>query len=317
MRLLALASSLLVIMALVTTHAEQPDRPMGGAGAKQAVAHRGASGYAPEHTIEAYRLALVQGADFVEQDLAVTKDGVLICLHDDTLERTSNIRSIFPNRFSKEGLIPGPDPHWIANDFTLDEIRQLDMGRWYSGRFRGARIATWQEAVDVVRGKAGLYPELKSPPLYTSRGVDMVKIFVDSVKRSGLDTPTSLATTPMIVQSFDEQTIRRLSAELPAVPRVLLLSSFPEGGLTSHRLTEIATFATGIGPAKGLVAGQPSVVQLAHAAGLRVTPYTFSAKTAGSMASLRAEMSRFLYDLGVDGLFTDNPDQFPRHANTK
>ena len=107
-----------------------------------------------------------QRADFVEQDLAVTRDGVLICLHDDTLERTSNVAEVFPDRFSrKKSESGGAGGSWIANDFTLDEIRRLDMGRWFDPAFAGQRIVTWQEAIDLVRGKAGLYPELKSPPL--------------------------------------------------------------------------------------------------------------------------------------------------------
>src|SRR5436190_18741482 len=89
---------------------------------KQSIAHRGASAYAPEHTAAAYRLALEQHADFVEPDLALTKDGVLICLHDDTLERTTNVAAVFPDRFSRDQTIPAPGKHWVANDFTLDEI---------------------------------------------------------------------------------------------------------------------------------------------------------------------------------------------------
>ncbi len=100
----------------------------------------------------------------------MTKDGVLICLHDDTLERTSNVATVFPARFSKESIIRAPGKHWNANDFTLEEIRRLDVGRWFSGKLMGERIVTWQDAIDLVRGKAGLYPELKSPALYASRG---------------------------------------------------------------------------------------------------------------------------------------------------
>ena len=289
--------------------------PLHAAGlGKQLIAHRGASGQAPEHSRAAYELAMRQGADFVEQDLAVTKDGVLICLHDDTLERTSNVAEVFPNRFTREAIIRQPGPHWLANDFTLDEIRRLDTGRWFDVTFTGQRIVTFQDAIDLVKRKpgTGLYPELKSPPLYIGRGVDMVRLFVEQVKKNGLDTPASLKTTPMIVQSFDEPTVRRLAKELPSVPRILLLGQFDAGGMTEARLQDIRTFASGIGPEKRLIAGHPNVVAKAHAAGLTVTAWTFAAKDVKEYPSVRAEMAHFLNGLGIDALFTNDPDQFPR-----
>src|SRR3954452_8714182 len=88
------------------------------AGGKQLIAHRGASGYAPEHTEAAYRLALEQRGDFVQPDLAITHDGVLICLHDDTLERTTNVAEVFPDRATTEAIGRAGVRHWIANDFT-------------------------------------------------------------------------------------------------------------------------------------------------------------------------------------------------------
>ncbi len=186
------------------------------------------------------------------------------------------------------------------------------MGRWFDPAFAGQRIVTWQEAIDLVRGKAGLYPELKSPPLYVGRGVDMVNIFVESVRSNGLDRPESLRTTPMIAQSFDEATIRRLAVELPTVPRILLMDSRCGIGLAGARLGEIAGFATGIGPAKDLIDREPAIVTRAHQAGLTVTAYTFRARNPGRFATVREEMWHFLYTLKIDALFTDNPDQFPR-----
>lgn len=279
---------------------------------KQVVAHRGASAYAPEHTLTAYRLAMEQKADFVEQDLAITRDGVLICLHDDTLERTTNIADVYPDRFTTDSVIGGSGKHWIANDFTLDEIRWLDSGRWFDPRFAGSRIVTWQEAIELIRGKAGLYPELKSPPLYASRGIDTVKLFAESVTKNRLDRADSLRLTPMIIQSFDEESIHRVAAALPEVPRVLLMESFGDGGMTDARLRDIARFATGIAPAKELIEGRPDVVKRAHDLGMTVTAYTFRADDPGRFPNVREEMSHYLYTLGIDALFTNNPDQFPR-----
>jgi glycerophosphoryl diester phosphodiesterase len=281
-----------------------------GARTKQAIAHRGASAYAPEHSLAAYRLALAQKADFIEQDLGVTRDNVLVCIHDDTLDRTSNVAEVFPD--GPPARVPPlrSGPHWLVNDFTLADIRRLDIGRAFAPAFAGARIVTFQDAIDLIRGKAGLYPELKSPALYTARGVDMERLFVDAVKKNGLDAPASLRTTPVIIQSFDEASIRRVAADLPTVPRVFLTERAED--VTDARLASLAAFATGIAPQKGLIARDPDLVRRAHAAGLTVTAWTFRADEKTSFPTVRDEMAHFLYDLGVDALFTNNPDQFPR-----
>ena len=279
-------------------------------GARQLIAHRGASGYAPEHTFAAYQLALDQKADFVEPDLAISKDGVLICLHDDTLQRTTNAAEVYPDRFSRDTTGRGEARQWIANDFTVEEIKRLDAGRWFDPKFAGARVPTWQEMLELVKGKAGLYPELKSPPLYTGRGIDMVKLFVESVKKNGLDRPESLRTTPVIIQSFDEASVRRVATELPTIPRVFLTSD--EKDVTDARLRALAAFATGIAPEKRVIEAHPDMVARAHAAGLTVTSWTFSAREKTKYGSVRDEMAQYLYTWGIDALFTNNPDQFPR-----
>src|SRR5258708_3477481 len=107
---------------------------------KQLIAHRGASGYAPEHTPAAYKLAMDQKADFVEPDLAVTKDNVLICLHDDTLERTTNIAEVFPDRPSTNFQSRQPGKHWVANDFTIAEIKRLDPGKSAKPKTSGHKL---------------------------------------------------------------------------------------------------------------------------------------------------------------------------------
>jgi len=263
------------------------------------VAHRGASAYAPEHTLTAYRLAMEQGADYVEQDLAVTKDGALICLHDDTLERTTNVEELFPDR-----------KPWLAVDFTLAEIKRLDAGSWFDPKFAGERIPTWDEAVALVGDRAGLYPELKSPPLYRARGIDMNGIFVASLERLGLDRAPG---GRLIVQSFDDVVLRELTKTLPHLARTFLIDG-RDGArwLTPAGLAEIAGFATGIGPTKRLLDGRPELVQAAKHAGLTVTPYTFSSRAPSRFPDVAAEMRYFLGELDVDALFTDNPDTFPR-----
>jgi glycerophosphoryl diester phosphodiesterase len=275
---------------------------------KLVVAHRGASAYAPEHTLEAYRLAIEQKADFVEQDLAVSKDGVLVCIHDRSLERTTDVEAVFPDRFVEELLNGQPVRRWLVADFTLAELKRLDAGSWFNARFAGARIPTFQEAVDAVRGKAGLYPELKDPALYRARGVSPERLLAEVMKKNSLPD----AKTPLVVQSFDEATIKAVAAVLPGVPRVWLVEAHWADRVDSEaKVKAVATWATGLGPNKQLLSSRPELVQWAHAAGLTVTPWTFRASTTTS-GSVREEMARFLYEYNVDALFTDNPDQFPR-----
>jgi glycerophosphoryl diester phosphodiesterase len=302
------ASALALLAALaVSGLAAQSEKP------KQAIAHRGASGYAPEHTAAAYTLAMEQKVDFVEPDLAVSKDNVLFCMHDDTLERTTNVAEIFPDRVAAGYESRQAGKHWLGNDFTMAELKRLDSGKWFKPEFAGQRLLTFQEMIDLVRKKPGfgIYPELKSPELYKSRGIDQEKLFVELIKKNGLEKPDSLKKIPVIIQSFDESVIRRVAVDLPTIPRVLLTEK--DEDVTEARIRELAKFLTGIAPDKGVIARHPEMVARAHAAGLTVTAYTFRADDkAMKFPSVKAEMTHFLYDLGIDALFTNNPDQFPR-----
>jgi len=280
------------------------------------VAHRGASGYAPEHTIAAYTLALEQGADYVEQDLTLTSDVVLVCLHDDTLERTTDVETRFPDRAVVENGPDGqPTKHWYANDFTLAEVKALDAGSWFDARFASERIPTFEEAIALVKGRAGIFPELKSPARLNARGVDVEQTVAGVLARHGLRAAQVKGRPAVYLQSFEDRSVRRLAVLLPAVPRTLLIGvKEAPRWLTADGLREAKTFATAIGPARGLIDARPAIVAEAHAAGLAVVPYTFRAARgadAGGRETIRTDMRRVL-DLGVDGLFTDNPDLFPR-----
>jgi glycerophosphoryl diester phosphodiesterase len=279
---------------------------------KVLVAHRGASAYAPEHTLESYQLALKQGADFVEQDLQITRDQVLVCLHDLTLERTTNVKEIFPTRFREELVAGTPMRRWYLPDFTLKEIKQLDAGSWFDAKFKGARVPTFQEAIDLVRGKAGLYPETKAPEVYGQRGFDMERLLLDVLKKNRLVKESAQLHTPVIIQSFSPESLKKLFSTLGTkLPLVLLVGDEAPGRwLTAAGLAEARQFASGIGPAKALL--DKDVVIRAHSLGLSVTPYTFRSSNTGRFKTVREEMSYYLYNLGVDALFTDNPDSFPR-----
>ena len=300
----------LVVTALVAASMASPSRPF-------LVAHRGASGYAPEHTIAAYTLALEQGADYVEQDLTITSDGVLVCLHDDTLERTTDVEARFPDRAVVENG-PGGQPakRWYANDFTLAELKTLDAGSWFDARFGEARIPTFEEAIALVKGRAGIFPELKSPARLNARGADVEQAVAGVLAKHGLTDAQVKGRPAVYLQSFEEKTVRRLATLLPAVPRTFLLGGMEAARwLTADGLREVKTFATAIGPARQLIEARPAIVADAHAAGLAVVPYTFRQRPGSGDAgreAARADMRRFLVDYRVDGLFTDNPDLFPR-----
>ena len=295
----------LVLSLACATGAAQQEGPA----RKQLVAHRGASAYAPEHTIEAYTLAIEQGADYVEQDLAVTKDGVLVCIHDLTLNRTTNVEEVFPGRFVEGKAGTTAARLWFVADFTLAEIKTLDAGSWFGAKFAGAKVPTFQEAIDAIGTRAGLFPELKEPAFYRARGVNPDELLAGILKKNNLAGGSSR----VIIQSFDDTTVKRLAAALPQVPRVWLVDPLSAGRIdTEAEVSQVAEWATGIGPSKLIVAARPELVKWAHAAGLTVTPYTFRSSNSGSFASVRDEMAKFLYEYGVDAVFTDNPDQFPR-----
>jgi glycerophosphoryl diester phosphodiesterase len=279
------------------------------------IAHRGASAYAPEHTMAAYRLALEQGADFIEPDLQVSSDGQLVALHDETLERTTNVRDVFPDRYREEVVRGQTVQRWHAVDFTLEEIRSLDAGSWFGPEFAGERVPTFAEVIELARGRAGIIPETKSPESYHALGISMERLVEADLARFGLERRDADATTPVVIQSFSRASLEIFERELGSdLPLVFLLSGGEQSErmLTTEGLEEVRGFATGIGPTKRLLLEDPEAVERAHAAGLTVIPYTFSGDSPGSFATVTDEMAHFVFELGVDGLFTDNPDLFPR-----
>jgi glycerophosphoryl diester phosphodiesterase len=276
---------------------------------KTNIAHRGASAYAPEHTLASYRLALAQRADFVEQDLAVTKDGVLICLHDPSLERTTDVEEIFPDRFTDTAIEGKVRRAWLANDFTLAEIKRLDAGSWFDPKFAGERVPTFDEAVTLVKGTAGLFPELKTPEIYKDRDVRFEELVAAALDRHGLRGPKAEAKS-VVLQTFGEESARKLAQMKIGVPIVLLIASGE--GWDAARVAEWKGVVQGFGPDKSILLQVPDLVAWAHAAGMIVTPYTFRAANPGTFPTVQSEMAHYLYTLGVDGLFTDNPDLFPR-----
>src|SRR5215212_11022459 len=256
---------------------------------KTVVAHRGASAYAPEHTAAAYKLAIEMRADFVEQDLAVTKDGVLICLHDPTLERTTNVEEVFPTRSSTVTWEGKTATSWLANDFTLAEIKQLDAGSWFDPKFKDERIVTFDEAVALVKGKAGMFPELKTPEVYVGRDVHFEALVAAALDKHGLRGPTADPKTPIMLQTFSESSAKALAAMKIGVPVILLVGN-PKPWNTADAVKAWKPFVQGFGPAKEIVAANPDFVKWAHAEGMKVIPYTFRSVTPGKFPDVTAEM---------------------------
>jgi len=279
------------------------------------IAHRGASAYAPEHTLEAYRLAIEMGADYVEQDLQLTRDGVLVCLHDTTLERTTNVEDVFSDR-STEIQVRGQTRRiWRVADFSLAEIKRLDAGSWFGAAFAGARVPTFQDALDLVKGHAGVYPETKAPEDYGSRGLDMERELIKALAANSLNSVEGQRATPVYIQSFSPDSLGKLRSLAGSTYRLIQLVDRSQAPtlMSDQGLASMADYATGIGPALSIVVQDPSRVATARRLGLEVHPYTVRAASLPPPFSDAREYMRFLRDeIGVTGVFTDNPDLFPR-----
>jgi glycerophosphoryl diester phosphodiesterase len=276
------------------------------------IAHRGSSAYAPENTVPAFRLAADQGATFVEFDLRLTKDRQIVCLHDDSLERTTDVEDVFPDRGRTTGGGATPPRRWLLEDFTLAELKRLDAGSWFGPAFRGTRIPTFEETIDALRGRSGLFIELKSPEKY--EGIE--RLILEQLKSRGLDRPGADPRTPVLLQSFTASSLEILANTLNTrLPIHFLVGARDAGAwLSPEGLTRLKTFATGISPDKSIVKEHAEAIGRARKLGLLVTPYTFRASAVAGFPDVRSEMAYYLDTLGVDGVITDNPDQMPMPA---
>jgi glycerophosphoryl diester phosphodiesterase len=316
LKMAGVGTGVAVISPLLLADAEKKDAKVDPfhSGKKFFVAHRGASAYAPENTIPAYLLAIKQGADYVEQDLHISRDGVLMCAHDFTLERVTNVQEVFPDRF-KEELVKGQKvKKWYLHDFTVKEIQQLDAGSHLDSKFKGVTIPTWQEAIDAIKGKAGLCPETKGPEVYGKLGFDMESLVLATLKKNNLETPKAgNSDTPVYLQSFSKASLKKLR-QVHHVKWPMLWLSSAKMKWTPELLQEAKVLVESIGPEKHEVTA--ALVEQAHALGLKVFPYTFLAGDEKPFKDVREQMSHYLYELGVDGMFTNNPDKFPRQKSS-
>ena len=271
------------------------------------IAHRGASGYRPEHTLAAYELGARQGADYIEPDLVSTRDGELVARHENEISGTTDVAGHpeFAGRRTAKEIDGAAYEGWFVEDFTLAELKTLRAreripdvrpeNTEHDGRYE---IPTLQEVIDLAaRLGVGIYPETKHPSYHRELGLALEPALVAALRRNGLDS----AGAPVFVQSFDPASLEELGGAL-TVPFVQLVGSGPID------VEAIARYAQAIGPAKRLVSAD--LVAAAHAAGLAVHPYTFRRERRflpDDVPDLTAELRRY-YELGVDGVFTDNPD---------
>ena len=274
------------------------------------VAHRGASAYAPENTIPAFQLAAEQGATFVEFDLQLTRDKQVVCLHDTSLERTTDVEQVFPDRSRPAATSPAATRTWMLEDFTLAEIKRLDAGAWFDAKFRGTRIPTFGETIEALRGRSGLFIEVKAPDRYA--GIE--RLIIGELRSRGLDRLWADARTPVLLQSFSADSLKIFAGELKTTLPIHFLFGARDAAkwLTPEGLQQIKSFSTGISPEKVAVAQHGAAMEQARKLGLLITPYTFRAGAVSGHRDVSAEMRHYLEVFRVDGVITDNPDLMPK-----
>jgi len=287
------------------------------------IAHRGASGERPEHTLESYRLAIAQGADYIEPDLVMTRDGVLIARHENEIGGTTDVASHpeFADRYRTQTIDGELSSGWFTEDFTLAEIKTLRARerlpelRSRNTVFDGLyAVPTFDEIMELAAdtnlerpgvAPIGVYPETKHPAHFTALGLALELPVLRVLDRHGYGEPGS----PVFIQSFDPGNLRLLRG-LTRLPLVQLL----EHALGD--LPETADYADAIGIYKPLATA--AGVRAAHEAGLKVHVWTFRAENEflpedlrigdepGAHGRLAEEIERYLA-LGIDGFFTDFP----------
>lgn len=293
------------------------------------VAHRGASAYLPEHTLDAATLAFMQGADYIEQDVVLSADDIPIVLHDIHIDTVTNVESLFPDRMRDDGRFYALDFTWAELQTLLVHERQNLQGEQvYPKRYRGRaafKVASLEQHIQHIkllnkihRKSVGLYPEIKAPEWHLKEGKDITKLVFNVLKAEGLvDNKANI-----FIQSFYPNTLKRLKNEFGVTaPLVQLIaenawaeSSVDYDYLRSPAgLAEIATYAQGVGPWLPHVYSferkqQTKLVKNAQALGLKVHPYTFRADDLPVGVSSESLLELLFGTVKVDGVFTDQTD---------
>jgi glycerophosphoryl diester phosphodiesterase len=289
---------------------------------KIVIAHRGASGYLPEHTMESKAMAFAMSPNFIEQDLVLSKDNVPIVIHDIYLDDVTNVAAKFSHRKRKDG-------RFYVIDFTFEELKTLTVSERFNpetgaqvhkNRFpkdkRNFKIHSFQEEIELIQGlnkstgkNIGIYPEIKDPKFHQKEGKNITEIVLKILSDYGYKTKQDHC----ILQCFDAKELERIRKELKSN---LFLVQLIEFSKETKQLEYFATYADGIGPWYKQILDKKihgkwvttSLIKDAHKLGLKVHTYTFRADQLDEFTTFEEMMQVLLIDANVDGAFTDFPD---------
>ena len=279
------------------------------------IAHGGASQHLPFSSLTAFKTAVEMRPDYIETDVQITRDGELICFHDLSLERRTNVEELFPDRYTEIEVEGVASKTWYVNDFTLSEIKTLDFGSWFAPEYSSERIVSFQELIYLSKGKVGLYPETKDPAFYKARGLDIDQKLHELLVLNDLDSPEGQLGTPIVIQSFHESSLKRLRElngdNYALIQLVWQGQDYPY--LSDQGLEHIASYADGVAPILSMVL-PPNEGRIAasHNAGLWMHIWHSDEGFPPQGYTANNYMRYLLDDLKIDGIMNHEPDQFPR-----
>lgn len=203
---------------------------------------------------------------------------------------------------------------WPVGDFTLAEIRRLDAGSWFDPAFASEKVVTLQELIDLVRGKAGIYPETKDPDFYLAKGDDIDRELHELLEKNGLDTREGQRGTPVLIQSFHKrslETLKRLGEGNYDLVQLVWVDQWNDF-LSDEGLDDVGLYAQGVSPFLTFVLGDPTLVSRAHERGLAVHAWqAYEAFPPPGFASESAYIEHLFNDIGLDALFVHSPELCP------
>jgi len=297
---------------------------------KVVIAHRGASGYLPEHTLPAKSMAYAMNVDFIEQDIVLSKDNIPVVIHDIHLETVTNVAVKFPDRNRDDG-------RFYVIDFTFEELLQLNVSERFNSETNEAvypnrfplfksnfKLHSLQDEIELIQGlnkstgkNIGIYPEIKEPAFHLKEGKDISKIVLEILSNYGYKTKEDNC----ILQCFDAYELKRIRTQLKSELFLVQLMEFEAAAL---KLEEFAKYADGIGPwIQQIIKGKDEsgkwlisdLVTNAHKNNLKVHAYTFRTDQLGGFKTFEELLNVALYEANIDGVFTDFPDKVVEFVN--